>query len=157
MPPVKISAVVLPLLIRSRTSSIVRFSIQTLSCMSIGRGISRTSTRGAVFTDAVRRSPPGVCGVAGACAPSVGARCQGHPPPRSPVHRVEFIADASAFEFDHLLRLAGQEETGALARDLVGAGASFEAGDLGYQPPPLISFRGVLQPPGSSSVAAYAT
>ena len=40
------SAVVLPPLIRSRTSSIVRSSIQTLSCMSIGRGILVTSTRG---------------------------------------------------------------------------------------------------------------
>ena len=47
---------VLPPLIRSRTSSIVRSSIQTLSCMSIGRGMLVTSTRGAVLTDAVRRS-----------------------------------------------------------------------------------------------------
>ena len=56
MPPVRTSAVVLPPLIRSRTSSIVRSSIQTLSCMSIGRGMLVTSTRGAVLTDAVRRS-----------------------------------------------------------------------------------------------------
>ncbi len=55
MPPVRITAVVFPALIASRTSSIVRSSIHTVSCMSIGRGMPRTSTRGCVLTDAVGR------------------------------------------------------------------------------------------------------
>jgi hypothetical protein len=55
MPPVMITAVVFPPLIRSRTSIIVRSSIQTESCISIGRAIPSTSTRGWVLTDAVGR------------------------------------------------------------------------------------------------------
>ena len=66
MPPVRISAVVFPALSRSRTSIIVRSSIQMVSCISIGRGMSSTSTRGCWFTEAVGR-----CGGAGACATAV--------------------------------------------------------------------------------------
>ena len=64
MPPVRTSAVVLPALIRSRTSSIVRSSIHTLSCMSIGRGMLVTSTRGCGVD---RRGPAlGLLALAGA-------------------------------------------------------------------------------------------
>src|SRR6266487_6718599 len=71
MPPVRISAVVLPALTRSRTSSIVRSSVQSVSRISIGRGISATSTRGCVLTDATGRG--GCDGDAGGWASTADA------------------------------------------------------------------------------------
>jgi hypothetical protein len=46
----------------------VRSSIQTLSCMSIGRGMFATSTLGALFTEAVRGGWPAAGGVVWASA-----------------------------------------------------------------------------------------
>ena len=71
MPPVRISAVVFPALIRSRTSIIVRSSIQIESCMSMGRGMPSTSTRGCWFTEAVGRE--GGCCAARASRKSTAA------------------------------------------------------------------------------------